>query len=1104
VISAKRVFSGSRRRRALIVLVLLALPAASLPAAAAAATPSPAWAISSTTSWPANFSPDDASGDNVYVVQATNTGSKDANGVANPITLTDVLPAGLTLNPAGGTSGAFDFRLFDEGSHFYPCDPGPPASCTAATTVHPGERLFMIVPVNVDPGAPPLVTNQVSVSGGGAAGASASAQTTISEEPVPFGIQSFESSLLDSGGAPEARAGSHPYQFRISAQFNTVPGQQAPPSENPRDIVADLPAGLVINPRATPVRCTEVQLETFVNGQSACPEASAVGLVHLTLGIHGFPNPSFTQPLYNMVPSQGRPAEFAFDVGGFGIFIHLLGRVRSDGDIGLSSDTLDTPQFAQMSGVSVDLWGDPSDPSHDFRRGSCANPANVVAGKTCPTQKSDIPFITMPSACSGPLAFKLKANSWQNPGDSVSAAVETEDEAGNPVDVSGCDKLAYAPLTETNLSTDQAESGTGLDFNLDFANDGWIGHAGLAEAMTKKAVVTLPEGVTINPSVGEGLGSCTPAQYKRETVNSVDGEGCPADSKLGSLHVDTPLLDDGIDGSAYLAQQDDPTTTTPGAENPFDTDIAIYMVLRNSDIGVLVKQELKVEPDPKTGQLVTSIDDIPQLPFSHFNFHFREGARAALVTPPACGRHTTVAKFYPWSEPNNPRTVKADFEITEGVGGGPCPPGGVPPFDPFFEAGSLNNNAKSYSPFHMRLVRHDGEQDMTKFSSILPPGVLGKLAGVSKCPDAAIEAARSKTGRQELNSPSCPANSLIGHTLAGAGVGDALTYVKGQLYLGGPYHGAPLSVVSVTPGLAGPFDAGTVVVRVALDLNPVTAEVEADGAASDPIPHILKGIVLKVRDLRVRVDRPEFIINPTSCDPSSAKATLFGGFLDVFSPADDVPVPLSTRYQAANCLNLGFKPHLKLNLRGGTRRGDNPGLKAVLRARPGDANIAGAQVTLPPSAFLQQEHIRTICTRVQYAADQCPKGSIYGRAKAVTPLLDEPVVGNVYLRSSSNNLPDLVIGLKGLVDVDISSRIDSKNGGIRNTFDVVPDAPVSEFTLTLQGGKKGLIVNSRNLCKGRISRANVRFRAQNGRARTLRPQMKPQCGGKASRNAKKR
>jgi hypothetical protein len=490
--------------------------------------------------------------------------------------------------------------------------------------------------------------------------------------------------------------------------------------------------------------------------------------------------------------------------------------------------------------------------------------------------------------------------------------------------------------------------------------------------------------------------------------------------------------------------------------------------------------------------LVATLEGIPQVPFSHFNFHFREGARAALVSPPSCGTHTTEAKFWPYSDPDNPRTIISSFEITEGVGGGPCPPGGVPPFHPDFEAGSINNNAGSFSPFNMRLVRNDGEQNMTKFSSVLPPGVLGSLAGVAKCPDVAVPTAKSKTGRQELALPSCPANSLIGHTLAGAGVGSALTYVKGYVYLAGPYKGAPLSVIAITPAVAGPFDAGTVVVRLGLDLDPKTAEVSVDGAASDPIPHIIKGIVLKLRDLRVSVDRPNFTLNPTSCDESSAKAKLFGSFLNVIDPGDDVPVNLATRYQAANCLNLGFDPKLGLRLKGGTKRGGHPGLKAVYTPKKGDANIEGLVVRLPRSAFLDQAHIRTICTRVQFAAEACPKAAQYGYIRAWTPLLDEPLQGPVWLRSSNHKLPDLVFDLKGLVDIEVSVRIDSARGGIRATLVDAPDAPLSRVVLNMQGGKKGLIINSRNLC-ARKSRANVKSTGQNGKEATRNPVMRPQC-----------
>jgi hypothetical protein len=1094
VISAKRVLTRSRLRRAVLTLALVALPAA-LPAMAQAVTPGPAWTITTTATTPTNFTPGESTGENGYVIQATNTGSRDTNG--SPITITDVLPPGLTVNPKPDASVVLvEFEAFGDQAQTYPCEPGPPVSCTISRVLHPGERLSVIVPVNVAVDAPPIVTNQVSVSGGGAAGASASTQTTVSSQPAVFGVQSFSSSLLGIDGAEETRAGSHPYQFRIGNQFNTIlaPGVGAPPAENPMNISVDLPAGLVFNPHATSVLCTEAQLEAKENnGGSQCPDAAAIGVVHITPGIFGWVLPSFTEPVYNMVPPPGAPAAFGFEAAGLGIYIHLLARVRSDGDYGLTSDTLDIPQYGGISGVSVDLWGDPSDPSHDFSRGLCAYSAAFE--KTCPVPDGDTAFITMPSACSGPLRSTINISSWQHRHSFISASAETLDAAGNPVGVTGCDKLSFAPSTEVRTSTEKAGTGSGLDFNLAFPNNGLNEKEALAESMATKAVVTLPEGMTINPSVGEGLGVCRPDQYAREKLDTIDGEACPADSKVGTLHLETPLVDESVDGSVYLAQQDDPGTTTPGAENPFDTDIALYLVLRNPVLGVVAKRPMKLLADPVTGRLTASVEDIPQLPFNRFDFHFREGARAALITPDACGRYTTVARFYPSSEPSNPKVVNSSFEITKGVGGGPCPPGGVPPFHPDFQAGAVNNNAGAFSPFNMRLIRHDGEQDMTKFSSILPPGELGSLAGVGKCSDAAIALAKTKSGRQEKASPSCPGNSLIGHTLAGAGVGDSLTYVPGDLYLGGPYHGDPLSVISITPALAGPFDAGAVVVQLALTLNSKTAEVEVDGASSDPIPHILKGIVLKLRDLRIYVDRQNFTLNPTSCNPSSVKANLFGAYLDVFSPADDVPVDLSTRYQAADCQSLGYKPGLKLQLKGGTRRGGHPGLLATYKARPGDANTKGIVVRLPRSAFLDQAHIRTICTRVQFAAKACPPAAQYGYIKAFTPLLDEPLEGPVWLRSSDHKLPDLVFDLHGLVDVEVSTRIDSARGGIRASIESAPDAPLNKVVLRMQGGKKGLIINSRNLC-GAISRANVEFEGQNGKESKLNPVMQADCGGK--------
>jgi hypothetical protein len=920
-----------------------------------------------------------------------------------------------------------------------------------------------------------------------------------------FGLNHFDSRFTNEDGTPATQAGSHPFAFTSSFSLNA---SEEGPSEfsldgELRDLFIEQVPGLVGDATAMP-RCSNEDWAKPAFGVAQCPPDTQVGVA--VANILG-PDLFWTGgPVFNLTPPLGTLVKLGFVAVGAPVTIQI--KLKPDGEYNVVGGLVKPFQILKPYGGVVQLWGVPSDPRHDGLREFCGAYIFESGGGgewgfpshgSCPVPGAmeENPFLTLPRSCEGPQATNYKADSWEEPGAWVEGGVLNHDTATppNPQGFTGCGKLGFSPAVESRATTESAETGSGLDFNLDFNDEGLKNPNGLAGSDTKKAEVILPEGVTINPSVGEGLGVCTPAQLEGETVSSDPGEGCPNESKVGSLHVDTPLVEEGIDGSIFLAQQDDPATTTPGAENPFDSLIALYFVLQNQTLGVSVKLPVLVEPDPKTGRLVVTLDDVPQLPFNHFNAHMREGQRAALVTPATCGTYTTEAVLTPRANPSEPQTVSSSFEITKGLGGGACPPGGIPPFHPAFEAGSINNNAGSFSPFNMRLIRSDGEQDMTKFSSILPPGELGSLAGVSKCPDSAIGIARAKTGREEIASPSCPANSLIGHTLAGAGVGSALTYVKGQVYLGGPYNGDPLSVISVTPALAGPFDAGTVVVRLALDLNPKTAEVEVDGANSDPIPHILKGIVLKVRDLRVYVDRPNFTLNPTSCDESSARATLFGSYLDVFNPADDVPVALSSRYQAANCLNLGFKPKLALNLKGGTRRGGHPGLVANYQPRRGDANVEGLVVRLPRSAFLDQAHIKTICTRVQFAADACPKNAQYGYIKAWTPLLDEPLQGPVWLRSSNHKLPDLIFDLHGLVDVEVATRIDSAHGGIRATVEDSPDAPLSKVLLRMQGGKKGLIVNSRNLC-GHKSKANVLFSGHNGKQFNSDPVMRAECGGK--------
>jgi hypothetical protein len=755
------------------------------------------------------------------------------------------------------------------------------------------------------------------------------------------------------------------------------------------------------------------------------------------------------------------------------------------------------PNIVPFYSEELTLWGVPGSPLHDSER-DCGG---------CSVNIGEDPFLTVPRACEGPLTTTFEADPWEAPGvfDVQTAITHDESIPPGPQGMTGCGRLGFNPSITAQPTTKAASSPTGLDFSLDVNDEGLTNPAGLANSDIEKTVVTLPEGFSVNPSIGEGLEVCTPAQLNRETINSSPGDGCPNASKIGSVEVETPLLDENVNGALYQAAPYD---------NPFDSLIALYIVIRNPTLGIIVKQPLNVVPDPVTGRLTTVAEDMPQLPFSHFKLHFREGTRSPLASPSKCGTYNAEATLYPYAG-GAPVTTTSAFSIVTGPESKPCPSGGLPPFKPGLIAGSINNAAGRFSPFNIRLFRNDSEQEITRFSIKLPPGITAKLAGVPYCSDAAIAAATARKGshggQEELANPSCPAASEVGRTLVGSGVGSALAYAPGKVYLAGPYHGSNLSIVAITAGVVGPFDIGTVVVRTALKIDPETAEAFIDATGSDPIPHIIKGIPVHLRDIRVYTDRPNFVLNPTDCTRTSTASTVLGNGLDFGSEADDRPITVSTPYQAADCAALPFKPKLGLKLIGGTKRGSHPAFKATLKMNGiGEAGIARAEVTLPKSEFIENAHFNTICTRVQFKAGagngaNCPAGSIYGKARAVTPILGEPLTGPVFLRSSEHQLPDLVVALhNSQVDFDLVGHVDSVKGRLRNTFEAAPDAPVSSFVLEMKGGKKGLFVNSTNLCKG-THRAESNFTGQNGKEFNTKPELKVKCKGKARKGkAKKR
>jgi hypothetical protein len=895
-------------------------------------------------------------------------------------------------------------------------------------------------------------------------------------------IDSFQYETTDAGGAASQQASGHPDQ--VLTRFTFPENADHITLESPHNIEVDLPVGAVGIPNATPI-CTQEQLVV-----EKCPIESQVGYVRLTI----FPYPNdWTFAIYNMNPQTGMLAQFGFQA--LTTTVHLTARVRSEPDYGITITVRNTPQPLPFTSLKTVFWGVPADESHDEYRGQnslgigsgCLGLFGPNGGK-CPSHPEEVlPFLTNPSACAATSVAFGRADSWENQGVFARVSAGNLNGSGEPVGVSGCDVVPFSPTLEARPTTNMADSPSGLDVKFHLPEQDPLG---LAEAQLRDATLKFPLGMAVNPASAAGLAGCDPGQIGLVTAvgnhvahfNEQKTE-CPDASRLGTVELQTPVLNNPLHGSMYLASPH---------QNPFGSLLALYMVVEDPATGVLIKIPGEVKPDPQTGQLTVSFPHNPQLPFSDLEVNLFPGQRAALKTPPTCGQFTTTSEMVPWTAPEGKTEHPSDtFGIVAGAGNSSCPASeGAAPNQPSFSAGTRDPAAGSYSPFVLKLSRNDGSQPIKGLEATLPKGLLGRLAGVPYCSDTDLAAAAGKSGQAEQASASCPAASQVGTVDVAAGAGSEPVNVSGKAYLAGPYKGAPLSLAIVTPAVAGPFDLGTVVVRNALQVDPVTTQIHV---VSDPIPTILQGIPLDIRSIAVKVDRPHFTLNPTNCEPSQVS----GSALSVF----DQSASLSSPFQVGGCNALAFKPRLALHLTGGTQRSDYPALRATLRARPGDANIAKAVVRLPHSELLAQDHIRTICTRVRFAADTCPKRSVYGRATAWSPLLDKPISGPVYLRASDNLLPDLVADLNGQIRVTLAGRISSVNGGITNSFELVPDAPVSKFVLRMQGGKKGLLENSRNLCNS-TSKANAQFDGQNGKIRDFHPVVTNDCRKRAKHHGK--
>jgi hypothetical protein len=846
-------------------------------------------------------------------------------------------------------------------------------------------------------------------------------------------------SINNQDGSPDTQAGSHPFAFTTTLAVNTEEreGFITPADGDVKDAETSLPAGLVGDPSATP-QCTleQFRARTKINltgFTETCPASTQVGILELGLG-----EVKFWPEVYNLVPQHGYPAEFGFRV--LGTPVVLVPRVRTGSDYGITATFENIPDGFAMTYGRLTLWGVPDDPGHDRERGSCWGASGykegIAAGGECSTSGASKPFLSLPTSCTGPLHFSARVDSYENPGVYSEATTTTPAQTG-------CDKLAFAPDVIAQPEPAQAASPSGLSVEIRVPQT-YNNPAGLAESNLKNTTVTLPAGVAVNPSAGDGLAGCSEEQFGLHDTSEV---GCPEASKVGSVEITTPLLENPLRGGVYLAQQGN----LPGnGSNPFGSLLALYLTVKDPVSGVLVKLAGEVSPDPVTGQLVATFLNNPQVPFDSLKLSFFAGPRAALVNPPLCGSYTTSTQMTPWSG-GAPATPGWTFQINSGPGGTPC--AARQPFSPQLVSGTVSNQAGAFTPYSLTFFRSDGEQNLARIQVSTPPGLLGSLTGVVLC------------GEPQARQGTCGPESLVGSITVGVGAGSNPYYVTGKAYLTGSYNGAPYGLSFVVPAIAGPLNLGTVVVRAAVNVNPSTAALTV---TSEPLPQILQGVPLDIRAVNVTMSREHFIFNPTNCNPLAVNATL--------TSALGASVPVSTRFQATNCTSLAFTPKFTVTTSGKTSRAGGASLDARIQVPAGgsQANFARVKVELPKALPSRLTTLQKACTAQVFEANPagCPAASLVGYAKATTPLLPVALTGPAYFVSHGGEaFPSLIVVLQGYgVRVDlVGATFISKKGITSSTFASVPDVPVSTFELYLPEGPYSALAANGTLCKQKLS-----------------------------------
>jgi hypothetical protein len=978
----------------------------------------------------------------IAVVQ--NVGDAPLNG---ELRFTDTFPAGVTpTDPTSIQGYGFVCQTVDQTT-----------TCTVDVTgLLPGAQVYFGITAPVDPSADGTLINAIEVSGAGAAEVLTDQQAIKIGPPDAFAITEFSAAARDAARSPFIQAGGNPATVTTSIHFPTA-GKLffripffpvSAPVEQFKDIVVHVPAGLIGNPTATPVRCTGSQLaQPSPNAPHAeipdCPTDSQVGVVRLAR--------SDMVPLYNMVAPAGSPAAFGFTYQS--VPVMLVAKLRAS-DNGIDVVARNASTSVPIHGAEVTLWGVPADRSHDTLRGVCLDGYLGNNGGVCPSGASETAFLRLPTSCSGSsLLWSADATSYAHADSWVHA------ETTSPP-IGGCQLNPFDPTLGIVPMVQVPHAPTGLDAVLTMPQD--FGPGGIARADMRRATVTLPDGLTINPSSAGGLQACADADLR---LRQEGPSTCPDASKIGTVTLATPLLDHPIGGSIFVRTQN--------SDDPLSGELfRIAVEVRSDDDGIFIRLPGAIRADPLTGRLTTVFDDLPQLPFSSMQLHFKSGPRAPLSTPRTCGTHTVNAEFVSWGDAVVPGV--SSFTI------GSC---AASKFAPTFRAGSENPVAGRSTPFRVSLSRDDGDELFSTLTVDAPKGLLGKIKDVELCSNAAA------------NAGACSDASRIGSATTGAGVGpNPFLITDGRVFLTGPYRGAPYGLAVVVNAVAGPFNLGTVVARAAIQIDRRTAQLTV---ASDRFPTILRGVPVNLRAVRLSIDKPNFMVNPTSCSEQHVTGTA--------TSTEGSSASISTRYQVGNCGSLRFSPRISMRVgskgRTGFRR--STPLVTTIRQAPGQSNLKRVKVALPNVLSALLPVVQRACSRAEFEGGRCHQAKI-GSATAVTPLLDKPLQGAAYFVDHPGRpLPDLVVALRGDVDLDIAGKVTLPHGRQLGTdFAEIPDAAISKFTLRITAGRNGPLGVASNLCgsRARRARAAVTMAGQNGTVLHKQPRLHIKgCKAKRSR-----